>query len=226
MSKKYSKLTKDLVRAYGRATGKWKNASKYSIREFLDLVEDVKGHINKENMLSFYNEEIEHTEASKERMLFAAREYGKEQGWERLTQNRFDEFVEEVKVFFDTERISADMALDYADLKEQDYLDSLDRAGQMPTERRTGYAEGQMGFEGAGEHYEMLQTGMVDEARIVDVDGATVFVGDSPTGFMDVFRELGGEKNFPIYTSYIREILDEDGNIIGEELVIEITGYY
>lgn len=240
MAKKkiYSKRTKEAVRLYGKTQG-WKKLSQKRIKSYLDSVQRAKGFINIQAIESFAASYKSKYDIEQRKYFEAAKVFGSKAGWERVTENRFNQFLkiyENYCIANGIKRLSADDAMDFALDYKEDFLDDedideldddvLNQGSNMPIFTDTYQepfmiVEGQAGWSDPDALDDRITDNNFAEIELIDFDGTIVYQGSDRRDFWDSLRELSDGIRYPIYNaSYIE---NDDGDIF---ITVQVTGYY
>jgi hypothetical protein len=240
MAKKkiYSKRTKEAARLYGKTQG-WKKLSQKRVQSYLDSVLKAKGFINIQAIESFAASYKAKYDIEQRKYFEAAKVFGSKAGWERITENRFNQFLKIYENYCkanDIKRLSADDAMDFALDYEDDFLteedidelddDVLNQGSNMPIFTDTYQepfmiVEGQAGWSDPDALDDRINDANFVEIELIDFDGTIVYSGSDRRDFWDSLRELSDGIRYPIYdASYIES---DDGDIF---ITVKVTGYY
>ena len=221
--KKYSKRTRESAYLYGQTQKpRWKKLSEKRIRQFLKAVNDAKGYINPASIESFAMETFAVYQQNAKKMAEAARRWAQTQRpeWERLTEQRLEEFEEEFEEWAEGEGIERPSADDAFDFAESVFVD-FEEFEALPEVEKVYIVTNGIGWDNPDAIDNFLDNPRFIEIRIIDFDGSLVYSGPDRRDFWDTFRSLGGEDKYPYFEAY-RES-DEYGNIF---ITVQITGYY
>ena len=236
--KKYSKRTKEAVRVYGKTQG-WKKLSQKRIQTYLDLVFRAKGFLNIQAIESYALSNKSRYDIEQRKYFEAAKVFGSKAGWERITEQRFNQFLkiyENYCIANDIKRLSADDAMDFALDYEENFLDDedieeleddvLNQGSNMPIFTDTyqeplKIVEGQYGWNDPDALDDELSKPYFAEIELIDFDGTIVYSGSDRRDFWDSLRELSDGIRYPIYTATYIE--NDDGLIF---ITVKVTGYY
>lgn len=220
--KKYSKKTLAAARDYGKLLG-WKRLSPKRVRNFLDSVKELTGHVNIQNIVKVSKGSKEYSDSENIRYVEAARRWAQinRPTWNRIEKEELKEFKSEFERFANENKIfiNSSNALDFADsfLTPQEIF-------EVETEfedERTYLVRSLAGFNESDIVDSFLKMPTFYDAKIIDVDGRIVYLGSDRTAFWDSFRELTINNSFPIYDAYYTT--NNDGT---NRIVIEVTSYF
>jgi hypothetical protein len=240
MAKKkiYSKRTKEAARLYGKTQG-WKKLSQKRIKAYLDSVFRAKGFLNIQAIENFAASYKAKYDIEQRKYFEAAKVFGSKAGWERITEQRFNQFLKIYENYCkanDIKRLSADDAMDFALDYEDDFLteddidelddDNFDKGLDVPLFTDTYQepymiVEGQAGWSDPDALDDRINEPNFIEIELIDFDGTIVYSGSDRRDFWDSLRELSDGIRYPIYdASYIES---DDGDIY---ITVKVTGYY
>jgi hypothetical protein len=240
MAKKkiYSKRTKEAARLYGKTQG-WKKLSQKRIQAYLDSVFRAKGFLNIQAIENFAASYKAKYDIEQRKYFEAAKVFGSKAGWERITEQRFNQFLKIYENYCkanDIKRLSADNAMDFALDYEDDFLteDDIDELDDDNFDKGSDAAlftdtyqepymivEGQAGWSDPDALDDRINEPNFIEIELIDFDGTIVYSGSDRRDFWDSLRELSDGIRYPIYdASYIES---DDGDIY---ITVKVTGYY
>lgn len=234
--KDYGKRTIDAAKKFGYTRG-WKKLSYKRIRIFLDLVYSAMGYVNISSIELYAEKTFQIYQREISKLVEAARVFGKKEGWERITENRINEFYD---IFLDYCKKNGiinpdiDDAMDFAysykegEIDEDDYDIDDDEEYEdvrywISEEREAPFyiITGAAGWDDSDTVDNVFYNNNFFEATIVDSDGTIVYNGNDRRDFWDAFRELSDGISYPIYDAYTVD--DKFGN---KFLELVVTGYY
>jgi hypothetical protein len=235
--KKFSRRTREAVKLYGKTQG-WKKLSQKRIRTFLDLVFRAKGFLNIQAIESYALSNKSRYDIEQRKYFEAAKVFGSKAGWEKITEQRFNEFLRLYENYCKVNnilRLSPDGAMDFAlDYEEEiiseidlDNLDDFDDEFQneklFTDTYKDSYSivEGQAGWNDPDALDEFISRPNFIEVELIDFDGTIVYSGNDRTDFWDSLRELSDGIRYPIYDATYIE--NDDGFIF---ITVQVTGYY
>jgi len=172
----------------------------------------------------------------KAKLFEAAKVFGSKRGWERITENRFAEFLRIFENYCKAngiKRTNSDDAMQFAldykdDAIEEDEIDELkkeDFSGEVSFDipfREEKYIVVEMaGWQDTNSVDDHMRMPNFVEVTLIDFDGSIVYQGSDRRDFWDTFRELSDGIRYPIYDAYYVE--DDDGNTF---LTIKVKSYY
>lgn len=240
MAKKkiYSKRTKEAARLYGKTQG-WKKLSQKRIQAYLDNVFRAKGFLNIQAIENFAASYKAKYDIEQRKYFEAAKVFGSKAGWERITEQRFNQFLKIYENYCkanEIKRLSADNAMDFALDYQEDFLDdddidelddkNFDKGSDVPLFTDTyqdpfKIVEGQYGWDDPDALDDELNKPYFAEIELIDFDGTIVYSGSDRRDFWDSMRELSDGIKYPIYTATYIE--SDDGLIF---ITVKVTGYY
>ena len=220
--KKYSKKTLNAARDYGKLLG-WKRLSPKRVKNFLETVKDLTGHINIQNIVKVSKSSKKYTDSENVRYIEAAKRWAQfnRPTWNRIEKEELKEFMNEFVQYANENNvfINSENALDYSNsfFVEPEIFEFEKEFD----DDRTYIVRNMAGFSDSDVVDNFLKMPTFFNAKIIDENGDLKFTGTDRKQFWDSFRDLTMGNRFPIYNAFYQFI---DNNNF--ELTIEVTSYY
>jgi hypothetical protein len=202
----------------------------------LDNVFTARGFTNIQVIENFAAKAKEVHTREKAKLFEAAKVFGSKRGWERITENRFAEFLRIFENYCKAngiKRTNSDDAMEFALDYEEDFIDddeidelqqedfSGDVSFNIPFREEKYIVSDMAGWSDSDTVDDFLNMPNFIEVTLIDFDGSIVYQGSDSKDFWDSFRELSDGNSFPIYDAYYVE--DDDGNLF---ITAKVKGYY
>lgn len=220
--KKYSKKTLNAARDYGKLLG-WKRLSPKRVKNFLETVKDLTGHINIQNIVKVSKSSKKYTDSENVRYIEAAKRWAQfnRPTWNRIEKEELKEFMNEFVQYANENNvfINSENALEYSNsfYVEPEIVEFENEFD----DDRTYIVRNMAGFSDSDVVDNFLKMPTFFNAKIIDENGDLKFTGTDRKQFWDSFRDLTMGNRFPIYNAFYQFI---DKNNF--ELTIEVTSYY
>lgn len=220
--KKYSKKTLNAARDYGKLLG-WKRLSPKRVKNFLETVKDLTGHINIQNIVKVSKSSKKYTDSENVRYIEAAKRWAQfnRPTWNRIEKEELKEFMNEFVQYANENNvfINSENALEYSN---SFYVEpEIVEFEKEFDDDRTYIVRNMAGFSDSDVVDNFLKMPTFFNAKIIDENGDLKFTGTDRKQFWDSFRDLTMGNRFPIYNAFYQFI---DNNNF--ELTIEVTSYY
>lgn len=220
--KKYSKKTLNAARDYGKLLG-WKRLSPKRVKNFLETVKDLTGHINIQNIVKVSKSSKKYTDSENVRYIEAAKRWAQfnRPTWNRIEKEELKEFMNEFVQYANENNvfINSENALEYSN---SFYVEpEIVEFEKEFDDDRTYIVRNMAGFSDSDVVDNFLKMPTFFNAKIIDENGDLKFTGTDRKQFWDSFRDLTMGNRFPIYNAFYQFI---DKNNF--ELTIEVTSYY